>query len=61
MSLAIQMFKHGLLDSLPPLLIANVINEQSIEAVLEELEGWPVKDGDYYALSRQIQVSGVRL
>ncbi len=59
--LAIQMFKHGLLDSLEPLLKMEIVSEQSFGGILKELEEWPVNDTDYYALSRQVQVSGVRI
>lgn len=58
--LAIQMFRHGLLDTESPLLEAGVVSEESFESILEELDGWPVNDGDFYALSRQFQVSGER-
>ncbi len=61
MRLAIQMFKHGLLDSMSALLQAKITDEQSIERIIDELEQWPVNDAGYYALSRQVQVSGVRL
>jgi ubiquinone/menaquinone biosynthesis C-methylase UbiE len=59
--LAIQMFKHGLLDSLSTLLQANITDELSIETILDELEQWPVNDADFYVLSRQVQVSGVKI
>ncbi len=58
---AIQMFKHGLLDSLEPLLRMGIVSEQSFGRILRELEEWPVNDTDYYALSRQVQVSGVKI
>lgn len=61
MRLAIQMFKHGLLDSESPLLESGDVSEESFEAILTELDGWPASDGDFYALSRQVQVSGERL
>ncbi len=61
MRLAIQMFTHGLLDSMPALLQAKITDEQSIESILDELEQWPVNDADYYALSRQVQLSGVKI
>lgn len=57
---AIQMFKHGLLDSESPLLETGAVSEESFEAILAELDGWPASDGDFYALSRQVQVSGER-
>jgi SAM-dependent methyltransferase len=60
MRLAIQMFKHGLLDSESPLLETGAFSEESFEAILAELDGWPTSDGDFYALSRQVQVSGER-
>lgn len=60
MRLAIQMFKHGLLDSESPLLETGAVSEESFEAILGELDGWPANDGDFYALSRQVQVSGER-
>lgn len=59
--LAIQMFKHGLLDSESPLLEAGAVSEESFEAILTELDGWPASDADFYALSRQMQVSGERI
>ncbi len=61
MRLAIQMFKHGLLDSESPLIQIDVVSEASFENILDELEDWPVSDADFYGLSRQVQVSGVRL
>lgn len=61
MRLAIQMFKHGLLDSESSLLQMNVVSAASFETVLGELEAWPVSDADFYGLSRQVQVSGVKL
>ncbi len=61
MRLAIQMFKHGLLDSMSALLQAKIAEEQSVETILDELEQWPVNDADFYALSRQVQISGMRL
>jgi len=59
--LAIQMFKHGLLKSRAPLLEMGVASETSFQSILDELEEWPVGDTDYYALSRQVQVSGERI
>lgn len=58
--LAIRMFKHGLLDSEFPLLETGAVSEESFEVILAELEGWQASDGDFYALSRQVQVSGER-
>lgn len=60
MCLAIQMFKHGLLDSESPLLETGAVSQESFDTILAELEGWPASDGDFYALSRQVQVSGER-
>lgn len=60
MRLAIQMFKHGLLDSEAPLLHSKVVSEASFGTLLDELENWPVSDDDFYALSRQVQVSAVK-
>lgn len=59
--LAIQMFKHGLLKSRAPLLEMGVASETSFQSILDELEEWPVGDTDYYALSRQVQISGERI
>lgn len=58
MGLANRMFKHGLLDSETPLLETGALNEESFEGILDELDGWQANDGDFYALSRQVQVSG---
>jgi SAM-dependent methyltransferase len=57
---AILMFTHGLLDSESPLMEMGVVSTKSFEAILDELDGWLVSDGDFYALSRQMQVSGER-
>ncbi|MBI5440711.1 MAG: class I SAM-dependent methyltransferase [Deltaproteobacteria bacterium] len=56
--LGLQMFKHGLLDSAPSLVRAGVIDDHGLDELLESLEVWPSLPGDYYALSRQFQVSG---
>jgi hypothetical protein len=55
------MFKHGLLKSRAPLLEMGIASETSFQSVLDELEEWPVGDTDYYALSRQVQISGERI
>jgi hypothetical protein len=38
-----------------------VVTEESFEAILADLEGWMANDGDYYVLSRQVQIFGERL
>ena len=60
MNLAIRMFKHGLLDSESPLLETGAVSEESFEAILAGLDGWQASDCDFYALSRQVQISGMR-
>ncbi len=45
---------------LAPLLEAGAVSEESFEDILAELDGWQASDGDFYALSRQVQVSGER-
>ncbi|MDA8428701.1 MAG: hypothetical protein M0T70_05545 [Geobacteraceae bacterium] len=60
MNHAIRMFKHGLLDSESTLLKTGAVSEEAFEAILAELDSWPISDGDFYALSRQVQVSGER-
>jgi SAM-dependent methyltransferase len=57
---ALQMFKHGLLDSVAPLTGSGVIDERELDRLVSDLDGWTWSEGDYYALSRQVQVSGRR-
>jgi SAM-dependent methyltransferase len=60
MHLAIQMFKNGLLDSEAALLQKKIASKASLDSILYDLDDWPVSDTDFYALSRQVQVSGIK-
>jgi SAM-dependent methyltransferase len=58
---AIQMFKHGLLDSQQLLLERGILTRRAFEEILADLDGWRAGEADVYLLSRQYQVSGACL